>query len=216
MCYLGKANDVDKALETWTSLQEENIEPSPEFLRMLASFLKKNDKPVPFVIPDDIEPIVKSAENSQTVSQGTPVSSQPNENSKYREFRRCLSENDLEKALSVKQRLVVSTSAGFLIYKADMKVIKLDIDLFRLESSGTSIPFRELTELISKLLRAERVGEATRITEEMLRDGKFPSFPVLRALFGRLTSAGDVDVLHRLEDSLSDVYFFYLSFPYWQ
>ncbi|XP_076067194.1 bicoid stability factor [Oratosquilla oratoria] len=47
-----KKNNFDKALGIWTSMQEENIEPSEAFLYDLGTFLKSNGKPVPFVMPE--------------------------------------------------------------------------------------------------------------------------------------------------------------------
>lgn len=46
-----KIGDVDRALEVWTSLQEENINPSDRTLRFLADFLKEQGREVPFVVP---------------------------------------------------------------------------------------------------------------------------------------------------------------------
>lgn len=46
-----KKNDADKALGLWTQMQEEDMQPTDEFLLKLNEFLKKNGRDVPFVVP---------------------------------------------------------------------------------------------------------------------------------------------------------------------
>lgn len=49
---LGQQNDCEKALGLWTSMQEENIQPTETFLIKLGEFLKNNGREVPFIIPE--------------------------------------------------------------------------------------------------------------------------------------------------------------------
>ncbi len=63
----------------------------------------------------------------------------------------------------------------------------------------------DLSLLVEKMARAERLGEATKITEEMLDRGIHPYPRVLRFMLGRLSTAGEVDVLNRFENKLTPV-----------
>jgi pentatricopeptide repeat protein len=67
------------------------------------------------------------------------------------------------------------------------------------------------TNLIEKMARAERLGEATKLTEEMLDRGIHPYPRTLRFLLGRLAAAAEVDVLSRFENKLTPVSFFLFS-----
>lgn len=55
------------------------------------------------------------------------------------------------------------------------------------------------------MARAERLGEATKLTEDMLDRGLHPYPRVLRFMLGRLATAGEVDVLQRFENKLTPV-----------
>ena len=51
-----KTKDVDKALELWMKMEEEDVIPPNSFLVKLAHFLKSMNRPVPFVDPTpDVE-----------------------------------------------------------------------------------------------------------------------------------------------------------------
>lgn len=53
-CVSEQHSECDKALGIWTSMQEENIEPSETFLRELGEFLLANDREIPFVLPEKV------------------------------------------------------------------------------------------------------------------------------------------------------------------
>ena len=63
----------------------------------------------------------------------------------------------------------------------------------------------DLSGLIEGLARAERLNEATRLTEQMLEKGNYPYVRVLRFLINRLSLAGDVNSMEQLEKDLSSV-----------
>lgn len=56
--FLEKANDAQLALSLWIHLQGDDIQPTDEFLQMLAEILIKNNIPVPFTVPDKKESIL--------------------------------------------------------------------------------------------------------------------------------------------------------------
>lgn len=50
--FLGKTDEIDKALALWTQMQDEDVQASNDFLIELGNLLKKHDRPVPFAIPE--------------------------------------------------------------------------------------------------------------------------------------------------------------------
>lgn len=52
--FIGKTDDVDKAFGLWTQMQDEDVQPTDEFLSKLASILQKHDRPIPFAVPNTI------------------------------------------------------------------------------------------------------------------------------------------------------------------
>ncbi|CAL8088007.1 unnamed protein product [Orchesella dallaii] len=169
-----KLGDADKALSVWTSMQEENIQPSVELLIYLADFLRKNDRPVPFVVPDESElPSSAASATSSTANQKPVATGLPKS---VAEFRRCVDMNEIDKALQIKQRL---------------------------ESEGSSLTLTDISSLIEKLARAERLNEATRLCEQLFERGVYPQPRVLRFLVGRLANAGDVNSLETMENKLN-------------
>ncbi|ODN04280.1 Leucine-rich PPR motif-containing protein, mitochondrial [Orchesella cincta] len=170
-----KQGDADKALSVWTSMQEENLQPSVELLIYLADFLRKNDRPVPFVVPDDSELPSSSTSSTSTPSPDSKTAPVGLPRS-VTEFRRCIDMNEVDKALQLKQRM---------------------------ESEGSSLTIMDISSLIEKLARAERLNEATRLTEQLFDRGLHPHARTLRFLVGRLANSGDVNSLETIESKLS-------------
>jgi len=79
---------------------------------------------------------------------------------------------------------------------------------FRVQAQGYTLNIQDQSVLIHKMLRAERLGEATRLTEEMLQNGIYPHVKILRDVVAKLSVAGNLDVLLRMEGLLSDVRFY--------
>lgn len=93
------SEDVDKALGLWTSMQEENVQPSDKFLFTLGTFLEQKGRTPPFVIPQI------SQETKTTESEKQPVEkAQVPEPNLLKEFRKALNDDDLDKALEIKRR----------------------------------------------------------------------------------------------------------------
>ena len=66
-----QADDVSKAINLWTQMQEENVLPKAEFLRKLAKFLKKKGQPVPFAVPPEAEKDIETSSQSENRTQKT-------------------------------------------------------------------------------------------------------------------------------------------------
>ncbi|KAK7790048.1 hypothetical protein R5R35_008252 [Gryllus longicercus] len=76
-------NDSENALGLWVKMQEENVQPTDEFLRFLGNFLKEQGLPVPFVLPE------------------VPIQSKTNENKVIENFTTALQESNYSKALEI-------------------------------------------------------------------------------------------------------------------
>jgi pentatricopeptide repeat protein len=100
--FIGKSKDPDKALGLWTRMQEEDVQPSDEFLSVLGNFLKKEGREVPFVIPEIVEAppaadIYRGGKKSHEAQEtGTPLPA-------TQKFRQALRRNNLDDALLHKQ-----------------------------------------------------------------------------------------------------------------
>lgn len=172
-----KNGNTDKALSVWTTMQEENVQPSVELLIYLADFLRKNNCSVPFVVPDASEMMttVPSSSSSppSSSSEGSRSSGLPKS---ITEFRRCIEMNEIDRALQIKQRM---------------------------DSEGSTLNINDQSNLILRLARAERLNESTRLTEQLFDQGLHPAPRTLRFLVQRLSSAGDVNALERMEEKLN-------------
>jgi leucine-rich PPR motif-containing protein len=99
---IGKSKDPDKALGLWTRMQEEDVQPSDEFLSTLGTFLKKEGREVPFVIPEvsEVTPVSEvhrgGRESLEAKETGTALI-------ETQKFRQSLRRNDLDDALMHKQ-----------------------------------------------------------------------------------------------------------------
>jgi len=91
---------------------------------------------------------------------------------------------------------------------------KIPIGPYRLDGNidQGKLTLTDLTNLVEKMARAERLGESIKLTEEMLEKGIHPYPRTLRFLLGRLAAAAEVDVLKRIETKLSPVFLTSSSF----
>lgn len=92
-----KSDDVDKAIGLWTQMQDEDVQPSEQFLTKLGQLLQKHNKPVPFALPN--EPKKVKEEDELLNKQSKPVSSQ------VKSFRRAVNARDVEEAQNIMNSL---------------------------------------------------------------------------------------------------------------
>lgn len=164
-----KSKEADKALGLWTRMQEEDVQPSDEFLSTLGTFLKKEGKEVPFVIPEVTEVQKDRRVSHEAHETGTALTT-------TQKFRQALRRNDIDGALAYKQ-IVESTA-------------------------GQSLSINDLSALVDGLVRADRCGEASKVTLGILGNGLFPLRRALRFLLNRLAVAGDIDTLTAIGNQL--------------
>jgi len=85
-------NDPDKALGVWTTMQEDDHQPSDSFLIELGEFLQASGREVPFAIPQN---------------QSTPKEQQPidvPEVTPLAQYRQALKKKDWTSALNLKKQ----------------------------------------------------------------------------------------------------------------
>jgi anti-sigma28 factor (negative regulator of flagellin synthesis) len=118
----GKRDDTKKALGVWTAIQEEDLQPTPEFLRHLADYLTSKGEKVPFVVPNisEVKEKTQQQQNArnaagqqqqmqqQQASQGQArrngmSQAAPAESSRVAVLRRAIKNGDLEGALKLKE-----------------------------------------------------------------------------------------------------------------
>lgn len=107
-------NDADKALGVWTNMQEDNHQPSDNFLIELGQFLQASGRQVPFAIPQQqAAPKSEATHESETTSKSkaTPereATPQPDirmsESTPLQWFRLALKRKDWTAALDIKKQ----------------------------------------------------------------------------------------------------------------
>lgn len=81
------------------------------------------------------------------------------------------------------------------------------INICRIELSGKQSTISDRSKLIEKLLQDGQLGEASRMTRDMLISGTHPIARVLKFLMIQLAKAGDVETITFCTKYLSDVSF---------
>ncbi|XP_071440491.1 leucine-rich PPR motif-containing protein, mitochondrial [Hetaerina americana] len=182
-----KSNDAEKALGLWMQMQDEDVQPSDEFLITLAKLLRKNDIKVPFIEPKPIMALSVSGQAiPQTKEAGSRKKPEEGENStskspSLQRFRQAIRIGDTDAALQCKAKL---------------------------EAEGKKMPVSALALLVEQLLKNDRIGEATAITEnylspEVRQGGKLIPPRVLRFLLNRLAHLGDTDSITNIGNLLT-------------
>jgi hypothetical protein len=72
-------------------------------------------------------------------------------------------------------------------------------------TADQSLSISDLSTLVEGLVRADRCGEASKVTLGMLEKGLFPARRVMRFLLSRLAVAGDIDTLTAIGSRLTPV-----------
>ncbi|XP_044733810.1 leucine-rich PPR motif-containing protein, mitochondrial [Chrysoperla carnea] len=98
-----KQDDVDKALGLWTRMQEEDTQPSDEFLLKLGSFLKTKERNVPFTIPQ--KSAVKKPESISPQSSQSRKEDEAIASNDLKAFRTALKNFEIDKALELRNKI---------------------------------------------------------------------------------------------------------------
>lgn len=190
-----KADEAEKALGLWTKMQEEAVTPTDAFLLKLAELLKRKNVDVPFVVPESqqlksrrkkpakadtkIEANVEEAVQSTAETKVEPkAKSVPAVKplSNVAGFRRAVQANDLDSAISFKDRII----------------------------SGDRINVLDISRLIELLVRAERLTEATKYVDELLSEKQHPQPKIFKFYLNKIAATGDLEVMQRIGTQLND------------
>lgn len=144
----------------WTQMQEEDTQPSDQFLWSLKELLTKNNLEVPFTVEKPVEDIVDD------------------EKKMLKELPLCIKNNNLTKALSLRQAI---------------------------HSKGSSISSLVESQIIELLVKQDKLKEAFEIAKNMLENSRPISKNILSFLTVKLSEAGYVSSLEYLDGKLSTV-----------
>lgn len=96
-----KTNSPEKALNVWTLMQDENIQPSDRTLRYLGQFLRRSDVTVPFEVPPN--PIEKESPANTPRTRDSVQSSTTNE--RLSPLNAAINRGDVDEALNITKAL---------------------------------------------------------------------------------------------------------------
>ena len=168
----------DKALNVWTSMQEENLLPSYDLLHELGAFLQKCGRPIPFELPskqDDIRVYQKYESGQSSFSPSSTNNTAGGKENLNLEFMKALRANNLSQAAQIRAQLA---------------------------AQGSPLSLNEECSYITTLLNAGQVQNATELVHEMLVASRFPTPMVIRNLLSKLCSLGQWQEFERLEPLL--------------
>ncbi|XP_046388703.1 leucine-rich PPR motif-containing protein, mitochondrial [Ischnura elegans] len=179
-----KSNDAEKAMGLWMQMQDEDVQPSDEFLKSLANLLRKNNMKVPFVEPKAESTLSvrgKAISPAKEPELQKPEAGSTPKSPLLQRFRQAIRIGDADAALQCKAKI---------------------------EAEGKKMPVTELSLLVEQLVKNDRIGEATAITEnylspEIRQGGRLISPRVLRFLLNRLANLGDVDSITNIGNLIS-------------
>ncbi|XP_063887839.1 leucine-rich PPR motif-containing protein, mitochondrial-like [Scylla paramamosain] len=176
-----KKNDPDKALGVWTNMQEDNYQPSDNFLIELGQFLQASGRKVPFAIPQqEAAPKSEATPKSEAIPQkeATP---QPaisvSESTPLEQFRQALKKNDWTAALDLKKQV---------------------------EESGGHLTITACSDLVEGLIKAGKLNEATNTVLAMVSADTHPNPRVFKFLLLTLAGTGQVEPIQALERYITD------------
>ncbi|ALC40190.1 bsf [Drosophila busckii] len=181
-----KADEAEKALGLWTKMQEEAVAPTDAFLIKLAELLTRKNMQVPFVVPETAAPSRKTKRakaekpEAETKVQTPAAAAAPAPvkltPSHAAVFRRALQTNDVDAAVAAKQQL----------------------------ASSDKISIMDTSRLIELLVRADRLGEATKYVDEMLAAKLHPQPKIFKYYLNKIAAGGDLAAMERINEQLSD------------
>ena len=176
----------EKALNLWTTMQEEDTTPSDIFLVKLAEFLKQQGHEVPFHVPKMAE--LKKAET--VVQAAQPVrQAQAGRAPRVRETQR--EQKDSTETVAALKTALKSEDIE-AIMKAKQNLLPTD-----------KLSLTDRSAVLEALVRSERLQEATKLVFEILDDKLTPLPSIFRFYLNRVAMSGDSDTLAKVGSQLS-------------
>lgn len=172
---------VEKALNLWTTMQEENISPSDIFLVKLADFLKSHDQNVPFHVPTDFQYPIQTKKEQKTTSskpeQKEPVTrkNQVDLTRNASAFKNALKSGNVDEIWNTVQALV--------------------------PADKVSVTNRSVA--IEKLLQNDQLTKATKLVFDLLDEKLVPIPKIFRFYLNKLASSADTETLEKIRSRLS-------------
>lgn len=177
-----KDKSVEKCLELWTKMQEEDITASDAFMIKVANFLKSQNAEIPFVVPEiQATEKVQPKKAEQPKVKGTKTESQP-----HKQQQPTKSANDPISRL--KNDIKNKNDAGIEAFAKN----KDNLSLF-----GT-LSVVEKSKVIEALVRQGQLNEANNLVLQMLNDKVHPRLNIFRFYLNKLAANGDVEIMDKI------------------
>ncbi|XP_068242472.1 LOW QUALITY PROTEIN: leucine-rich PPR motif-containing protein, mitochondrial-like [Palaemon carinicauda] len=180
-----RKNDCDKALGVWTTMQEENIEPSETFLRELGQLLTEHGRKVPFVMPAALEAPVVAAKTKEPIISPKSL------------FNQACKEKNYDAALEAKERL---ESTGIKLGVTDAsKLIEGLVQESRLEEAtkltrdmvaAGQYPFTRVMKYLMGKLSSAGDTDAIKFFEQHLNENLKKNLSINNKLCNAYMNAG--------------------------
>lgn len=198
-----KANEAEKALGLWTKMQEEAVTPTDPFLLRLNELLKRNNINVPFVVPEQQQSSSKARKTKAAKSE-QQQQQQAKTNQKVVEVAKAEQKVPVQPKVEVpKAPKVVSPVSAF---RRAIQANDPDAAIEQKERniSGHTLSVLDTSRLIELLVRADRLGEATKYVDELLAAKQLPQAKIFKYFLNKIAAAGDLETLKRIGKELNE------------
>lgn len=179
-----KDKSVDKCLELWTKMQEEDITASDALMIKLGNFLKSEGAQVPFVMPEVAE--------KNAPKQPKPLAPKKQEQpEKQRETAPKAANDPVSKLKSDIRSRNEEGIEAFISNPENMKLFG-------------SLTISEKSKVIEATIKAGRLDEASKLVLDMLKEKSHPRVNVFRFFLNKLATNGDVETMEKIGTYLDD------------
>lgn len=204
-----KEQQPQKALGLWTKMQEEDIQPSEEFMRTLGTFLRANSLEVPFVEPASIEkPKRRAAKKSQQQTKVQTQTASDGETTGVAARKPKKATPAATPKTPVAAAVEEPKSETVVAFKRALRpsgVIDIDatIQAHRNLLPNDTISVTDQSVFVEALINADRQSEANRIVLDMVSRQQFPIPRIFRFYLNKTAATGNTSILEQIGGALS-------------
>ncbi|KAL7040341.1 hypothetical protein ACKWTF_000363 [Chironomus riparius] len=186
-----KDKSVDKSLELWTKMQEEDITASDALMTKLADFLKSENAEVPFVVPqtENAQPKKKAEQSKQKTEQPQkPKAEQPKVRTEQSKPKVSPKPALSEPVAQFKNDVKARNDAGIEAFISNTDNLSLFGSMTTLEKS----------KVIEALAKNGRLNDANKLVFEMLNEKIYPRLNIFRFYLNKLATSGDTETMEQI------------------
>lgn len=184
-----KDKSVEKCMEMWTKMQEEDIMPSDLLRTKLAEFLRSEGVAVPFSVPE----VETKKENEGAKKEKVNIKKEKPKTTSTKTIKvQQNSETETGPLGKLKVAIKNRDDTGIEAFINEPENLKLFNDLTNLEKS----------KVIEALIRTSRLQEANKFVFDMLNEKTHPKMNVFRYFLNKLAISGDTDTIAKIGQHL--------------